>query len=120
MITNELQTKAYEFDTDCAVDDSRVSLRRWLKYNTDGRFRPDFAVVKPVPPRNCRTSGGIYKKTQIGDGFPQLCHGVSLAKPMIPLVLLLPTGFEAGFACKVVFHPAIVITDVTVKNHVIA
>ena len=43
-----------------------------------------------------------------------------MAKLVIPLVLSLPTGFEAGFASKGVFHPAIVITDVTVKNHVIA
>lgn len=42
-----------------------------------------------------------------------------MAKLMIPLVVSLPTGFEAGFASKV-FHPAIIITDVTVKSHVIA
>jgi hypothetical protein len=59
----------YEFDTDCTGDDSRDSLRRWLKHNTDGRFRPDFAVVKPAPNATARLLAEYTKRHRLGMEF---------------------------------------------------
>lgn len=75
--TNNRQ-RLHEFDTDCAGDDSRDSLRRWLKHNTDGRFRPEFAVVKPAPNATAGILAEYTKRHRLGMEFLNSAEGENL------------------------------------------
>jgi hypothetical protein len=77
--------RLHEFDTDCAVDNSRVSLRRWLKHNTDGRFRPEFAMVKPVPGANAGIKAEYTESCRSGMEFLKSAEGESLKSYFLDL-----------------------------------
>lgn len=70
-----------EFHTDCAGDESRDSLRCRLKHNTNGRFRPDFAVVKPAPNATAGLLAEYTERHRLGMDFLNSATGLPLQSP---------------------------------------